>query len=415
MSELKTQGAQGQIVEAGSAPRFLLPPVPSVVGFYFAARLSITYLFFQSDPQQGTAVSLALSLLTLLASAFCSFGPAAAPQRSPWRVPCFRWVAAFLGFALISLAWSETVSLVNSLAYWCGFAADVASVLVLLRTGSIENVGALILQGYVVGACFIACVMWGSPTMVDLRPGNDEFFSPNAIGFTCAFGIFLSQFLLSRARVWRFPAIFLAISLLRSLSKTTILAFAVSQLILLFTDRSVRRGTKVRIVAAALAVLAAFSGLIAAYYNVYTNAGNQAETLTGRAGIWLYITDRSLERPWLGHGFNSVWKVIPPFGPDQFEAWHAHNELLQQFYSYGVVGIVLLIGIYGSFFLQARRLKRSDHRAIFVSLILFIVFRGLADTERFDLSFPLWSVALIGLIMAQSEESISGQVTAVAR
>jgi O-antigen ligase len=92
--------------------------------------------------------------------------------------------------------------------------------------------------------------------------------------------------------------------------------------------------------------------------------------------------------------------VIPPFGPDQFEAWHAHNELLQQFYAYGVVGIVLLIGLYLSFYRQARCLAHPAHRAIFVTLILFIVIRGFADTERFDLSFPLWSIALLSLMFA---------------
>jgi O-antigen ligase len=396
--------ASSQAISSSAAPA-KLPPIASVVGFYFAARLCITYLFFQTDPQQGTIVSLSLNMLALLAVAFCSFGPPAESQPSVWRVSCFRWVAAFLIFALVSLLWSETVSLINAFAYWCGFAADVTMVLLLLRTAPVADAAGRLMQGYVAGACFIACVMWGSPTMRDLRPGNDEFFSPNAIGFTCAFGIFFAQFLMLRAKSWRYPAIFLAISLLRSLSKTTIAAFAVSELLMLFSSRTIPRRTKARIVAAACAVLAAFSGLLAAYYDVYTNAGNQAETLTGRLGIWAFILDRAVERPWLGHGFNSVWKVIPPFGPDQFEAWHAHNELLQQFYAYGIAGIVLLVGLYWSFYRQARRLRHPAHRAVFVSLILFIVIRGLADTERFDLSFPLWSVALLSLMFAAIERN----------
>jgi O-antigen ligase len=146
--------------------------------------------------------------------------------------------------------------------------------------------------------------------------------------------------------------------------------------------------------------------LIAAYYEVYTNAGNQAETLTGRIGIWAFILERSLERPWLGHGFDSVWKVIPPFGSDQFETWHAHNELLQQFYAYGVVGVVLLIGIYGSFYRQIRRVSRPELKTLFLGLIVFIVIRGLGDTERFDLSMPLWSIALLSLTLAALEKPV---------
>jgi O-antigen ligase len=387
-------------VNARTAVQLPLPSLAATVGAYFAIRLCLTFLFFQSNPQLGTVVSFALNVLLLLAVAFHSFGPMPEKQVSPLRVSCFRWVAAFLGFSLCSLLWSEAVSLSVASAYWCGMAADVVIVLLLLRAGPVEEVASRLVQGYVGGACMIACVMWLSPTMQDLRPGNDEFFSPNAIGFTCAFGIFLSQFLLLRSKAWRFPAMFLAISLLRSLSKTTIIAFLVSELLLLFLSKTIRRRSKILIVTAAGAVLTAFSGLIAAYYEVYTNAGNQAETLTGRIGIWSLILDRALERPWLGHGFNSIWRVIPPFGPEQFEAWHAHNELLQQFYTYGVVGIVLLIGLYGSFYRQVRQLARPQHRTLFLGLILFIVIRGFGDTERFDLSFPLWSITLLCLMLA---------------
>jgi O-antigen ligase len=322
------------------------------------------------------------------------------------RVTCFRWVVAFLGFSLCSLYWSDTVSIPVAMAYWCGMAADVVMVFLLLRSGPAEKVASRLIKGYVIGACIIACVMWLSPTMQDLRPGNDEFFSPNAIGFTCAFGIFLAQLLILSERAWRFPAIFLAISLLRSLSKTTLIAFLASELLLLFISTTIRRRTKIMIVAAGATVLAAFSGLIAAYYEVYSNAGNQAETLTGRIGIWAFILDRSLERPWFGHGFDSVWKVIPPFGSDQFEAWHAHNELLQQFYAYGVVGIALFIGIYGSFYLQVRRVSRPELKPILLGLIVFIVIRGLGDTERFDLSLPLWSIALLSLMLATLNRAI---------
>ncbi len=110
---------------------------------------------------------------------------------------------------------------------------------------------------------------------------------------------------------------------------------------------------------------------------------------------------RAVERPWVGHGFHSFRNVIPPFGT--FEPWHAHNELIQQFYAYGAAGIVLLLGVYGSFYRQARRMVDLSYRPICLGLILFIVVRGLADTERFDLSFPLWSIALISLMLAPTD------------
>src|ERR1700722_17791986 len=170
------------------AVRLPLPSLPATVGAYFAARLCVTYLFFQSDPQLGAMVSFGLNMLLLVAVGFYSFGPARNTLSSMLREPCIRWVLAFLAFSLCSLIWSETVSVAIAFAYWCGMAADVAMVLLLLRAAQFEDTAAYLLKGYVAGACIIACVMWLSPTMEDLRPGNDDFFSPNAIGFTCAFG-----------------------------------------------------------------------------------------------------------------------------------------------------------------------------------------------------------------------------------
>jgi len=137
-----------------------------------------------------------------------------------------------------------------------------------------------------------------------------------------------------------------------------------------------------------------FSSLISSYLDVYSNAGNQAETLTGRLGLWAIFLDESLQHPWIGHGFHSAWKVIPPFGPDQFEARHAHNELLQQFYAYGMLGIAVLVGLYRSFFRTVRRLPKGHLRTLQLSLFIFVLIRGLADTEPFDLSLPLWAIVL---------------------
>ena len=41
----------------------LLPSLASLAGFYFAARLSCTYLLLQLDPQQGALLSLMLAFV----------------------------------------------------------------------------------------------------------------------------------------------------------------------------------------------------------------------------------------------------------------------------------------------------------------------------------------------------------------
>ena len=103
---------------------------------------------------------------------------------------------------------------------------------------------------------------------------------------------------------------------------------------------------------------------------------------------------------WFGHGFDSVWRVVPPFGPDQFEAAHAHNELLQQFYAYGVIGVGIFGGMYGSLYRQIRKLVTGPtKRTFFFALLLFVLVRGLADTDRFDLSLPMWAVLMVSALI----------------
>jgi exopolysaccharide production protein ExoQ len=324
-------------------------------------------------------------------------GPAENTLRATVRVPCFRPAVAFLLVALCSLLWSATISVLVAFAYWCGVAADLAMAVLLLRTGPIDSMSSSLLKGYVSGAICIAIITWLSPTMQDLRPGNDDFFSPNAIALICAFGVFFAQFLSHSDRAWNFPAILLAITLLRTLSKTTIVAFVAAEALILIRDSAITRRKLFAILASAAVVLAAFWNLIQAYFEVYTTTGNEAETLTGRVGIWDYVMERSLEQPWLGHGFHSFRNVIPAFGP--FEPWHAHNELLQLFYSYGVVGIFLFLAVYGSLYLQLRRLPWSSNKALFLGLLLFIVIRGLGDTDRFELTLPFWSLFVISSLL----------------
>jgi O-antigen ligase len=175
----------------------------------------------------------------------------------------------------------------------------------------------------------------------------------------------------------------------------------VSQGFLLLRDKSISRRNKIlAVVAASIVVIASWS-LLSAYYDIYANTGNQSTTLTGRLGIWAYILAEAIQQPWIGHGFDSVWKVIPPFGADQFEAAHAHNELIQQFYAYGVAGVLLFVAIYFSMFRQIRRLPKGALRTFLIAFLIFILVRGFADTERFDLSLPLWAIVMLSLVIEQ--------------
>jgi exopolysaccharide production protein ExoQ len=373
------------------------------VGFFFSFRLVLVLFSVRvlgTDPSMGSAIALALDFFLFAVVCFHSLGFANRTFRSMLRLPSIRWVFIFLAFSCCSLAWSETVSLTVSLAYWCGMATDVAMVVLLLRAGPVTDITHSMMKGFLWGACCLATIAWIMPAQSDLRLGDEEFFNTNQIGNLCAFAVFMAQYLTRRKDgKWWFATIFLTVTVIRSLSKATIVAFVVSEIFLVIQDRSMSRKAKALLTTATLLVILCFWGLFEAYYDVYTTTGNQAETLTGRTAIWSYVVDAALERPWIGHGFDSMWKVIPPFGPDRFEARHAENELLQQFYSYGAAGICLLVGLYGSLYRQIRRLPQDSLKVVSSAILLFVVVRGLAEAEPFDLLLPLWVIVMMSLLI----------------
>jgi exopolysaccharide production protein ExoQ len=384
------------------------------VGFFFSCRLFIMLLCVRmlgTDPQTGVEVTLALNILLSVVVAFDALGEGRFSVRQmaqPWPV---RWAFLYLGFSCCSLLWTSAISLPAAFAFWCGMAADVAMVVLMLRAGRLTAITDSLMKGYVWGACVVALIAWLLPAQSDLRLGDEDLVGANAIGYLCGFAFFFAQYLLREKKgKWGAAALLLAITVLRSLSKTTIIALLLSEAFLLLRDKSMSRKTKVLLALSAVLVVAVFWNLLSSYYEIYTDtgAGNQAETLTGRLGIWAYFLAEAVQQPWIGHGFHSVWQVIPPFGADQFEARHAHNELLQQFYAYGVVGICMFLGTYGSLWLQLRKCAVGPRRTFFFAFLIFVLVRGLADTEAFDLSLPLWGIIIISTLINKRDAARCG-------
>lgn len=386
--------------------------LPFAVGFFFAFRgmtVLVSSRIFGADPRTGTAINIVLDGLFLVATAFCMIGEVRYPFREMRKLPSIRWALLFLGFSCLSLLWSSAASLPDSAAYWCAMAADVAIVVLLLRARPLTDVSDSLMKGFVWGACTVAVIAWLMPAQSDLRLGDDELLGANTIGYVCAFAFFFAQYLIRERKVkLGMPAVVLAITLFRTLSKTTIVAFLAGEGFLLLRDKSISRRSKILIAFSAVAVVAAFWGLLTSYYDLYTGAGNQSETLSGRLGIWAYFLSEGIQQPWIGHGFDSAWKVIPPFGPDRFEAPHAHNEILQQFYAYGLVGVCLFTGIYWSLYRHVHKLLRGPRKTFFLAFLLFLLVRGIADTERLDLSIPMWGIVMVSLLIEHAHLAEEG-------
>lgn len=406
-------GAEITLPETASFEQAEIRGLAFLLGFYFSFRLAIVLFSVRLlglQPSTGSALSIGLDLMLFGLICFATVGGRQRAIRLELRLPAVRWVLAYLAFACLSFVWSESANLMHSFAYWIGLVTDVANMVLLLRMGSGTDVAHAVMKGFVWGTCCIALVAWMMPRTPDRRLGDDQFMGPNPIGYLCALACFFAQYLL-RERAQRLlvaQSTLLAVTVLRSLSKTTIVAFVVSEGFLLAADKSTRRGGKLLVTLSAAAVVVVMWGLLVSYYGVYTSSGSEAATLSGRLGIWAYFLAEAVRRPWIGHGFDSVRHVVPPFGPGQFEAAHAHNELLQQFYTYGLVGVGMFFGIYGSLYLQIRRLAKGSLRSLLLAFLLFVLVHGTAEADRIDLLLPVWAIVMLSVVIEQARGEEGG-------
>jgi len=398
MTSTLQQSAASTATKAHSG--FLL--LPGLIGFIFAFRACLPILWFQDEPQQGSIVTVALSLSLLTVAALTSIGSKPSIPASSFRTPTLRWIAVFLGLNLLSLLWT-TAPLDAAASYWAAWVADVATIWFLLRDGIAEDQANAVMKGFIWGACLVAIVAWSLPAMPDFRLGDEMLFHPNYIAMICVFGTLMALHLSHKETTWRWPAFWLTLTLIRTISKTSIVAFLVAMTFYLFKETALSRATKIKIAIAGVVILGSLSGLLVKYADTYTE-GADPSTLTGRTIIWATSSELALEKPVFGHGFYAYRFVVPPFGT--FEAGHAHNELLQQFFALGALGGLVVLGLYLTMFRQIRRAPRSSLKTLAYTLLIFALVHGITDTLPFDLSFPLWLMAMLSILLASTRPAL---------
>ena len=392
--------------------------LPFCAGLLFSGRtmfVMVTARWLNVGTDSGVLAGFALAAGLALVAILGVFGSRDDAGGTIGTSRPLRWAILYLAFSGCSLFWTASVSVGSSALYWFSLVGDVGLVILLVRGAGSHQAARSILKGYIAGSCALAAVAWMMPAAADLRLGDADYFNTNQIGNLCALAVLMCGFLAARGDVvWRIVPWFLGITLLRSLSKATLAAFVVCLLYRFLCDASIPRRKKWLLASSTVVLTLGFWSLLSAYYNVYTTAGNQAETLTGRTAIWAWTLDASLKTPWFGNGFDAMWKVAPPFGSGLYEARHAENELLQQFFAYGLCGVVLLIGIYGSLYRRIRALPRGPERAALTAFLIYVAIRGLAEAEPFDLLLPLWLLTAFALLLAQSRQAQSAMRTDVA-
>ncbi len=117
-----------------------------------------------------------------------------------------------------------------------------------------------------------------------------------------------------------------------------------------------------------------------------------------RTHIWGYICNILPDVPWCGYGAGEAqWRIVPFFHEWQTPNY-AHNEYLQAWVEYGIVGLVLMVSILGSHLaagfwkLASEDLPQERRALIAACMLLLFAFAGCAVFE-----FVWHSMALAGL------------------
>ena len=356
-----------------------------------ALNTATTYLFFQDEPKNGTAFSILSSCTMLLLATLASliFG---SPIKVAWPKPA-KFSFAYFAFTGLSLFWTEASSLSSAAGYWLGLAADLLFVLVLFACEDGETVAISAVKGFVLGTVAVALIAWTAPGTPDLRMGQEDYLHPNALGYQFALAALLAIYLALRYRTasyWWLVAS-LDFSLTRTLSKSSILAFSGAAVFYIFFRASLAWRRRLKIAAVHIILTVLSWPFVSFYVQEYSQTA-AVGTLTGRTVIWASSWEIASERPWIGHGFYSYRSVVPFFG--EFEAWQAHNDLLQQFFSYGTVGLLLACAVYISLFRYLRRSRSSPEVDLGYGIFVFGLIHGLTEANHIDLAIPVRLIVL---------------------
>jgi O-antigen ligase len=369
--------------------------------FFLGVEPCLTFLFFRSKPALGTLVGY----LPPPGFAFFLLSSVLIGKRLQHpqilRSMATKLLLAFVFWLGMTLFWTGSSSRFSACGYWAILAIKVFVVLLLLVLGNLERVGLKSLQGYAWGGFVFALVpLLSNVKGSDGRLGDEEFLHPNTIGHQmaiislCAIYLALQSWgRMAERRSYILISGVLVFTLLRSLSKTSILSFLLAALLYLVRSKiSVQK--KISLVLLASGLIAISYSALSTYLDEYLK-GTQGEealtTATGRTVIWEMTWEMIQANPILGYGYQSYRDVAPQVV--SIRLVHAHNEWFNTWFSYGAVGLILAVLVYASYYWQMRRAGKGrfpmPQEALGLALLIYALVRGCTEASVTDLVYPL--------------------------
>ncbi|CAA0126140.1 Uncharacterised protein [Halioglobus japonicus] len=342
-----------------------------LAGFYFVPNAVDNYKFY--------IAAVFLPGLFLLPQTF---------KRS-LQSPTWLSLLAFIGYTLLSSLWSEDFSLA---ALWRDVRYCAYVLVFILLTlhwfernrqmpDAIMNAIALV----VIVAAAVSVLLFEDlallPVLTDNRMvGLGITDNPNPSAFIYGFfGVIALDYARrhwGETRAWIYaaglPVIVLFVVLTQS--NTGLLALASACAMLFFLDR--RRTPPALIIGLAI-------GLAAGIYLFWSLGLLNATTDLGfmnRFPIWERIIDRWWEAPIFGYGYQPTIILLPDGKPSILN--YAHSSFLAALRDGGVVGLLLLLMVYGFALRAGLKMVFTMRRARYLSLFAFGAICVLVDTDQ---------------------------------
>jgi exopolysaccharide production protein ExoQ len=378
-------------------------------GYWFyiwGVSLAMTPLIFRQSPATATVLSGIMDVVFFTFTlAFLWQQNRVGRLRAGWFGP-IKVVATFLLWAGVTLCWTRCATPEIAFAYWLQSVLQVGLVLMLVCGGDAVRVIRKSLEGAVVGALFLVPIL-----LLNYRGGAGEdrmgdpmFFHPNQVGRAMAItGLFAMYLATQSPRGWRrwfwgSSGLVLLGVLVASFSKTSLVGFFLAVAFFILSSKAVRR-VKLALAAAVVVVLLVSTPFMIASFDDYSRGihGNAIETLSGRTTLWADTWDLITVNPIVGYGFYS----FRDYGPQIFEVRvpMAHNEWLQLWFSYGLIGVLIAAAIYVHLALVALRARRrpetNPQASLALALLILALTRGLTEAGTTGLVYELIIVVLM--------------------
>lgn len=152
---------------------------------------------------------------------------------------------------------------------------------------------------------------------------------------------------------------------------------------------------------------------VAAKIDEYLNEPGSTDTLSGRVILWTQTLSQIVNGPYIrGFGFNAFQEVGP--NPWHFSGGiaHAHNEFLQVWFNFGLIGVALVFGIYfalGYTSLKALKRGRGFIATLILCVVVFCLIRGLAEANVSMCLIPVsWLFLFDCLLSTPAMEPVPG-------